>query len=97
MLDINIKERLNKGVANEEWLRCFLDAVIHHLSHSSSDHCPIWISLEPRAINVRQRSFKFEPWWKLEEYFEQEVSTLWQTGNGDIVDRLAHLRVGLMT
>ncbi|KAA3488781.1 reverse transcriptase [Gossypium australe] len=37
----NIRERLDKGVANENWMSMFPEATIQHLVHSISDHCPL--------------------------------------------------------
>ncbi|KAA3453752.1 reverse transcriptase [Gossypium australe] len=39
--ETNIKERLDRGVANEEWLLLFPMGNIQHLTFSSSDHCLI--------------------------------------------------------
>ncbi|MBA0845224.1 hypothetical protein Goarm_022239 [Gossypium armourianum] len=39
----NIRERLNRGVANIEWWDLFLEYSIEHMSHSFSDHCPVML------------------------------------------------------
>ncbi|KAK5833831.1 hypothetical protein PVK06_017694 [Gossypium arboreum] len=45
----NIRERLNKGVANEEWLDWFPNFSVCHLQHSFSDHCPLVVDTIGRA------------------------------------------------
>lgn len=39
----NVKVRLDRGVANSQWMGCFFDASVQHLASSCSDHCPILI------------------------------------------------------
>ncbi|KAA3481364.1 reverse transcriptase [Gossypium australe] len=42
--ETNIRERLDRGVANVNWMSMFLEANIQHLVHSTSDHYPLLIS-----------------------------------------------------
>ncbi|KAA3462946.1 non-ltr retroelement reverse transcriptase [Gossypium australe] len=39
----NIRERLDRGVANSDWLDLFHSYSVKHLNYSFSDHCPILI------------------------------------------------------
>ncbi|KAH1121242.1 hypothetical protein J1N35_004402 [Gossypium stocksii] len=39
----NIRERLDRGVANSDWMNLFSSYSVEHLSHSISDHCPVLI------------------------------------------------------
>jgi exonuclease III len=41
-----IKERLDRGVANEEWRKCFPEAVISMEVAISSDHAPLFLYLK---------------------------------------------------
>jgi hypothetical protein len=41
-----IKERLDRGLYNQEWLLLFPDALVHHMPATASDHNPIKISSE---------------------------------------------------
>ena len=43
----NIKERLDRRVANTEWTLLCPSAEIHHLPRVKSDHCPILLTTEP--------------------------------------------------
>ncbi|MFQ6648039.1 hypothetical protein Gotur_021851 [Gossypium turneri] len=42
--ETNIKERLDRGVANDKWRNLFPTGNIHHLTHSISDHCPLLLN-----------------------------------------------------
>ncbi|KAA3482895.1 reverse transcriptase [Gossypium australe] len=69
----NIRERLDRGVANENWMHLFPKGTVQHLTHSISDHCSLLLQTDKsEKFNERPR-FKFEAWWTLEESFEQEV------------------------
>lgn len=53
----NIRERLDRGVANEEWFLNFPTASVKHLSHAMFDNCPLLLNL---AADVKRRgSFDF--------------------------------------
>ncbi|KAA3487994.1 reverse transcriptase [Gossypium australe] len=56
----NIRERLDRGVANMEWWSMFLDYIVEHLHHSISDHCPLLINTRGVARQrLRTSSYKF--------------------------------------
>ncbi|KAG8474111.1 hypothetical protein CXB51_033599 [Gossypium anomalum] len=40
----NIRERLDRGVANEKWMNLFPSGGIQHLPYSMSDHCPLLLN-----------------------------------------------------
>ena len=46
----SIWERLDRGVATNNWLMKFSRVRIHQLSSNSSDHCPLWIV--PNGLEV---------------------------------------------
>ena len=55
----NIKERLDRGLGNEEWKIHFPRIEIHHLPCTKFDHCPIL--LDTNLLNCRlPKHFKFE-------------------------------------
>ena len=39
----SIWERLDRGMANNEWFLKFAGTKIYHLSSNNLDHCPLWI------------------------------------------------------
>ncbi|KAK5776858.1 hypothetical protein PVK06_044823 [Gossypium arboreum] len=75
--ETNIRERLDRGVANENWMSMFPEVTIQHLVHSTSDYCPLLITIN-KDDKWSQKNFKFEAWWVLEESFEAEVKFLWE-------------------
>lgn len=56
----NIRERLDCGVANKEWLSKFYFVTIRHLTFAISDHCPLLLQLNNESQIIRLRNFKFE-------------------------------------
>ncbi|XP_017648047.1 uncharacterized protein LOC108488269 [Gossypium arboreum] len=94
--ETNIKERLNRGVANEKWMQLFPNGTIHHLTHTISDHYPLLISTNSGKSSNRSQSFKFEAWWIMEESFEQEVRIAWESSDGSICEKLDRLKFSLV-
>ncbi|KAA3488532.1 non-ltr retroelement reverse transcriptase [Gossypium australe] len=56
--ETNIRERLDRGVANEEWLLLFPMVKVQHLPYSTSDHCPIFINTDTLDISIGHRRQK---------------------------------------
>jgi hypothetical protein len=57
----NIKERLDRGMANQEWRNFFLEAIVTVEAATSSDHTPLFRSLKKnfwRGKRIKQ--FRFE-------------------------------------
>lgn len=92
---MNICERLDRGVANEAWLRKFSDATIRHLPYSFSDHCPLLIQFYGKVRNEQEIFFMFEAWWLMEESFKAVVKKIWDNDISDIFCKLTRLRLGL--
>lgn len=46
-----IRERLNRALANPEWLVKFPHTQVTHLTRTHSDHCPILVSLDQHAYS----------------------------------------------
>lgn len=42
----NIRERLDRDVANDKWFELFPEAKISHLPHFHSNHCPLLVQLQ---------------------------------------------------
>lgn len=53
----NIRERLDKVVANEWWLTKFLDMEVRHISSSVLDHLSILLTLDARLVPYRRLFF----------------------------------------
>ncbi|MBA0729118.1 hypothetical protein Golax_020420, partial [Gossypium laxum] len=67
--ETNIQERLDRGVANTDWITLFPEVKVQHLVHSFSDHCPLLINTRRYEEQLGNNNFKFEAWWSLEESF----------------------------
>lgn len=73
----NIKERIDRGVANTHWLNLFPNATIKHLPICSSDHSPI--VLDTLGRNYQKRSFKLEEFWTRDPTSQMIVQKAWNT------------------
>ncbi|KAH1129185.1 hypothetical protein J1N35_000563 [Gossypium stocksii] len=60
LVENNIRERLDRGVANVKWMECFPTVSIQHLNHSHFDHYPLLIHSTIQSAHVRPNFFKFE-------------------------------------
>lgn len=58
----NIREHLDRCVANNDWLTMFPSYSIKHLPHSFSDHCPILIKTTIDIRRTTPKPFRFESW-----------------------------------
>ncbi|KAK5793162.1 hypothetical protein PVK06_034300 [Gossypium arboreum] len=67
LLDNNIRERIDRGVANDALIQLFPSFSLRHLPHSFFDHCPLLIETEVRGRESRIDCFCFEAWWALED------------------------------
>ena len=82
----NTRERLDRAVANKEWLDMFPISSVSHIFSHASDHMPL--ILQTRMDNSFQgriaRGFKFEEQWLLEEECGNVVEEAWvQMGGAD--------------
>ena len=91
----HIRERLDRGFANDAWRTRFSDATLHHLEYGRSDHRPILMSME--AINQPAQSgpsvLRFEAKWLKESQFQQVVESAWacsaaQATSNDLAGKL---------
>lgn len=75
-MSTNIRERLDRGVANLDWINLFPGYSIEHLSHSISDHCPVLLDTTRKLQHERylmSNPFYFEAKWCLDHSFEEIV------------------------
>lgn len=56
----NIRERLYRGVANDEWRMSFPNYSLDHLPHSSSYHCTLLVNTNRGGVSRHVMHFKFE-------------------------------------
>ncbi|GMJ08562.1 hypothetical protein like AT1G43760 [Hibiscus trionum] len=91
----NIRERLDRGVANGNWWDLFSDFTLVHQVHSISYHCPLLLDTLGAIRQVRNWPFKFEACWLAEDSCESEVIKLWDESTGSVPSRLRHVCMGL--
>lgn len=70
-----IQERLDRGMANKNWMFMFPEATIQLLVHLISDHCLLLITTK-KEDNRSWKIFKFEAWWVLKESFEDKIKLI---------------------
>ncbi|MFQ6631561.1 hypothetical protein Gotur_009595 [Gossypium turneri] len=93
--ETNIRKRLDRGVANEEWMAMFPEVTIQHLTHSFSDHCPLLVNIKKAEQGVKGKTFRFEAWWTMDETFDEEVKNIWGSSSGNLMQKLDKLKHGL--
>ncbi|KAA3468179.1 reverse transcriptase [Gossypium australe] len=93
--ETNIRERLDRGVANEEWISLFPLGRVQHLPFLGSDHCPLLFNTVSVHSYPRCRRFHFEAWWTMEESFEEVIKGIWESSSEPLMDRLKILQNGL--
>ncbi|KAA3453480.1 reverse transcriptase [Gossypium australe] len=93
--ETNIRERLDRGVANEKWLTLFPMGRIQHLPFIISDHCPLLLTTDSDNTIIRNRRFHFETWWTMEESFEGVLRNIWESSSEPLIQKLKTLQVGL--
>ena len=72
-----IKERLDRGLGNAEWLMLFPSAQIHHLPRVKSDHCPILFDTNPFEWKP-SKPFRFEQMWLIDPTFPSLIQNSWR-------------------
>jgi hypothetical protein len=77
------KERLDRAVANMEWIALFRGVTIYVLVARASDHKPLLLQIthhDNEAETGYVRSFKFEAKWQQEEDYGDVMKEAWQRG-----------------
>ena len=75
----NTRERLDRAVANKEWLDRFSVSSVSHIFSHASNHMPLilQIGMDNRFQGRMARGFKFEERWLLEEECGIVVEEAW--------------------
>ena len=70
--------RLDRMVANKEWLNLFPEVKVVHRSMVAYDHCLLSLSLRMRELRkVARKRFMFEEMWTREEGCREVVERAW--------------------
>ncbi|KAA3484076.1 reverse transcriptase [Gossypium australe] len=87
----NIRERLDRGVANPNWIEFFPNYQIEHLTHSFSDHCPLLLDTMGGSrmdMQHKGRKFRFEAKWCLESSFDGTIRRWWEDYSDSVPNKL---------
>lgn len=76
--------RLDRALCCDEWRCSFPAALVRHLTHAHSDHCPILVELDgEKPDRLGERQFKFQAAWLLHADFMSMLRREWSWG-GDL-------------
>ena len=94
--------RLDRMVANEEWLNLFPKAKVFHRAMAASDRCLLSLSLRMRGPRrVVKKRFMFEEMWTRNEGYREVIEKAWDSLNNNpellIQERLKSCQVHLQT
>ena len=70
-------ERLDRGLANNEWLLRYGGTMVHHLTWSTSDHCLLFIEPEVVVPTNLEKPFRFEEMWLADKGCSDTVRQVW--------------------
>lgn len=73
----NIKERIDRGIANVEWRSIFHRAIVSHLPAIGSDHNPILLDTIGEVSNF-SKPFKFEKMWTTSRESFDVINHAWE-------------------
>jgi hypothetical protein len=71
-----IKERLDCGIANFQWVHMFPHFAVHHLPAQISDHNPILLDTVHLDLTL-PRPFRFEEFWTYDSSCNSVISRAW--------------------
>ena len=55
----------------------YLEAEIHHLACTHSDHCPVLLKMDDHCLSSFCRPFRFQPMWMSHPLFPKVVADFW--------------------
>ncbi|KAL4366884.1 hypothetical protein GQ457_05G001920 [Hibiscus cannabinus] len=90
----NVRERLDRGVANSQWNQSFPDYLVKHLRHSFSDHCPVLIDTTGKRQDFRHSPplpFKFDAAWVMDDSCTTIIFEFWSSHTSDLPTKLCEL------
>lgn len=73
----SVWERLDRGLANREWLLKFAGTIVHHLPSFTSNHCPIWIVPWDLIFSITTKPFRVEEMWLAKKGRTDTIQAVW--------------------
>jgi hypothetical protein len=86
-----IKARLDRFLANNEWITCFPKYSNHHLLRYKSDHSPIMLDFAAYAtasLTRNPRPVRYEQVWTRDNQHTQIVKNYWNQARGPLHHKL---------
>jgi hypothetical protein len=84
----NVKVRLDRGVATQDWINRFFDASVTHLTSPCSDHCPLLLRVQKEDVTNLQGAKQpyYEIMWEREPSLGDRIQHAWdgEVTNGDL-------------
>ena len=83
--DSNVKARLDRALANNDFMQLFEYITIKHISSVASDHCYVLVELRhdhPNRWPATQRPFRYENVWQTHADYDKLVMDSWKFGAG---------------
>jgi hypothetical protein len=101
--DANVKARLDRALANSEFLIRFEHTRVRHIVATESDHCFVLVELRERLSEQRTsgaKLFRYENVWQTHADYDKLVKDSWEKGAGQrglvgVVDALQNLQAKL--
>lgn len=82
-----IYERLDRVLANSDWIDIFPECCAKNFPRMSSDHNPVLLLLNNSPTSFA-KSFRFEPMWLTEPGFNQWLSSKWASYQDSLPGKL---------
>lgn len=84
-----VHERLDRGLANQEWCQLFPSAEVRVLEVATSDHLPLFLQLNKQVYQQKGKRFRFENTWLREKDCLRIVKDGWEEmGELEIVEKI---------
>ncbi|KAL9669219.1 hypothetical protein QQ045_006762 [Rhodiola kirilowii] len=78
-----VKARLDRVVANEQWRTSFSRAVVKHEIAYSLDHSHVFLCLKDDIRRKHHQLRRFEPMWLRHKEFKEEFRRAWSGESGE--------------
>jgi hypothetical protein len=80
--DRNVRVRLDRGVANSEWMSLWPNSNVLHLTSPQSDHKALLVEIRSSGEALyKNRIFRYEIMWERDENLSSVVEQAWQKRN----------------
>ena len=89
MQTVRLEVRLDRCVANPEWMLAFPAVALEHKLAASSDHIPILLRfMDVHACKRGMRPFKYEVAWERNESLVALIGSAWARTPGDSISTI---------